>query len=169
MANEYNRNIVKKNWYALYTKPRAEKLVHQRLHEMAVENYLPLHRAPRIWSDRVKFVDKPLFSSYIFVRCREFDLHSLLYINGVARIVFYCDKPAIVQQKEIDAIRLFLELAANHELCVGEEVEILSGAMKHVCGKIKRIKKHYLLLTIEQIGATVCVNLSNIAHVNRIK
>ena len=160
---------MKNNWFALYTKPRAEKKVNERLQAMGVECYLPLHRAPHIWSDRVKLVDKPLFSSYIFVQCIESKLLSFLHVYGVLRIVYYCGRPAVVRQKEIDAIRSFLEQAANHELCVGEEVEILSGALKRVSGKIQKIKKKYLLLTIEQIGATVCVDLSNVALLNRLK
>ena len=161
--------MVKNNWYALYTKPRAEKKVAERLQAMGVACYLPLHRTPRVWSDRIKLIDKPLFSSYIFVQCRESQLFSFLNVYGVVRIVFNCNRPAVVRQKEIDAIRLFLEQAANHELCVGEEVEILSGALKRVSGKIQKIKKKYLMLTIEQIGATVCVDLSNVAHINRLK
>ena len=159
----------KTNWYALYTKPRAEKQVNDRLQASAVESYLPLHQTPRVWSDRVKNVDKPLFSSYIFVRCSETELHPLLHVDGVIRIVYYCGKPAVIRQKEIEAIRLFLERAANRELCVGEEVEILCGALKRVSGEILKIKKHHLFLIIKQIGATVCVNLANIAPVNRIK
>ena len=160
---------MKNNWYALYTKPRAEKKVEERLQAIGVECYLPLHHAPHIWSDRVKLIDKPLFSSYIFVRCSESALHSLQYVYGVARIVCYCDRPAVVSSKEIDSIRLFLEQAANRKLCVGEEVEILSGSLKRISGIIEKIKKNYLVLTIEQIGATVCVNLSNVAHKNQIK
>ena len=157
---------MKNSWYALYTKPRAEKKVNERLQEKGVECYLPLHRAPCIWSDRVKLIDKPLFTSYIFVRCSEPELHALLHINGVLRVVYYCDRPAVIRQKEIDAILSFLEQAANRKLCVGEEVEILSGVLKRISGKIQKIKKNYLLLTIERIGATVCVNLSNVAYKN---
>jgi len=160
---------MKTDWYVLYTKPRAEKKVSERLQAMDVEHYLPLHRTPRVWSDRVKLVDKPLFSSYVFVRCREPELHPLLYVNGVIRMVYYCGKPAVIRPKEIDAIRLFLEQAANRKLCEGDEVEILSGALKNVSGKIRKIKKKYLVLSIEQIGITVCVNTSNVVHTNRIK
>jgi len=161
--------MAKTNWYALYTKPRTEKKVHERLQAMKVESYLPLHRTPCVWSDRVKMVDKPLFPSYLFVRCREPELRPLLNVFGVVRIVYYCGQPAVIPSKEITAIRAFLEQAANHELYVGEEVEILSGALKRISGKIRKIKKKYLMLYIEQIGATVCVDLSNVMHINHIK
>jgi transcription antitermination factor NusG len=159
----------KPQWYVLYTTPRAEKKVKERLDMMAITSYLPLHRTPRAWSDRVKMIEKPLFTSYIFVWCTDSKLRTLLSIHGVTRIVYYCGKPAVIRQNEIDAIRLFLEQAVDRPLCAGEEVEILTGALKHVSGEIRKVKKKYLMLHIQQLGATVCVNLSDVARVNRIR
>lgn len=165
MAN----NINNLNWYVLYTSPRAEKQVNERVAATGVESWLPLHRSPRVWSDRVKIIDVPLFNSYVFVRCKEHELYPLMKIYGVARIVFYNGKPAVIRQKEIDAIHDFLEQAANHQLLVGDEVEILAGAMKSISGKVRKIKKKYLILYLEQLGATVSVNLNDVASVKRIK
>jgi len=161
--------MVNTKWYVLYTQPRAEKKVQERLQALVEECYLPLHKAPHVWSDRIKMVEKPLFSSYIFVRCNVSELYSLLQVSGVVRVVYYCGKPAVIRPKEIDEIKSFLEKSANHELCIGDEVEILSGTFRHVSGKIRQIKKKYLSLTLAQIGITVSVNLANVAHINRIK
>ncbi|MDR0844283.1 MAG: UpxY family transcription antiterminator [Tannerella sp.] len=158
-----------KNWYVLYVSPRSEKKVKERLETMGVECYLPLHSSPSVWSDRVKMVDKPLFTSYIFVCCKEPELYPLIYVYGIIRIIYFCDKPAVIRQWEIDAIHDFLEQAMHRSLCVGDEVEILSGAMKRVSGKVQRIKKKYLVLYIEQLGATVAVNLDNVAWTDRIR
>lgn len=157
------------NWFVLYTAARAEKQVKARIDALGIECWLPLHHCPRVWSDRVKMVDVPLFNSYLFVRCTDPVLRDLIRVYGVARIVYYNGRPAIVRQKEIDAIKEFLEQASSHELCAGEEVEILCGAMKHVSGKIKKIKKNHLVLYLEQLGATVCVKLDDVARINRIK
>ena len=83
--------------------------------------------------------------------------------------LYYNGKPAVVRQKEIDAIQDFLDQASEHALCPGEEVEILCGAMKHVSGKVKKIKKNHLVLYLEQLGATVCVKLDDVARVDRLK
>ncbi|MCD7978529.1 MAG: UpxY family transcription antiterminator [Tannerellaceae bacterium] len=160
---------LKSNWYVLYTAPRAEKQVNDRLKAKGIEAWLPLHRSPRVWSDRIKIVEVPLFNSYLFVKCKEFELRDLLNIYGVIRTVYYNGKPAIIKEKEIEAIKEFLEQAANYPLCIGEEVEILTGSMKHVSGKVKKIKKNYLVLYLEQLGATVSVKLDDVARVNRIK
>jgi transcription antitermination factor NusG len=83
---------------------------------------------------------------------------SLLKVTGVVRVVFYNRHPAIVRQSEIDAVKRFLEEAKEKILCTGDEVEILTGALKTKLGTIVKIKKKYLLLHIEQLAATVCVN-----------
>jgi transcription antitermination factor NusG len=165
----YKQDPNNPNWYVLYTAARAEKQVNDRLMQQGVECWLPLHRSPHTWSDRVKMVDVPLFRSYIFVKCNELALYTLLNVYGVSRIVFYDGKPAIVRQKEIDAVKEFLEQAANRTLLEGDEVEILVGALKSVSGKVRKIKKKYLVLYLEQLGATVSVKLEEVAPVNRLK
>ena len=158
----------KKNWYVLYTSPRFEKRVKEQLEWNGTECYLPLHRCPRVWSDRVKLVDIPLFNSYIFVLCRPFEIMPLIRFRGVVRVVFYNGKPAIIHPSEIDAIKQFLEAAKEKVLCTGDEVEILTGSMRKRCGKIIKLKKKYALLHIEQLAATVCVNTESIAPVKRL-
>ena len=155
---------IKKNWYVLYTSPRFEKRVKERLERIGTECYLPLHRCPRVWSDRVKMVDVPLFSSYLFVYCKTFEVMPLIRINGVVRVVFYNGQPAIIRLSEIDAIKEFLDKAKEKALCTGDEVQILTGSMKKRNGKIVKIKKKYILLHIEQLAATVCINSECVAQ-----
>lgn len=161
--------VKQKNWYVLYTAARAEKQVLTRLQARGIEAWLPLHSTPRVWSDRIKMVDVPLFPSYLFVSCSEEELRGLIRVYGVAQIVFHNGRPAVVSAKEIEAIRHFLDEAANHVLCPGEDVEILCGALKHVSGKIRKIKKNYLILFLEQLNATVCVKIDEIAPVRSLK
>ena len=54
-------------WYVLYTKPRNEKKVAQRLSEAGYTVYCPLQKVRRQWSDRTKVVEEPLFTSYLFI------------------------------------------------------------------------------------------------------
>lgn len=161
--------MLKRSWFVLYTAPRAEKRVKERLETEGVECYLPLHRCPRVWSDRVKIVDMPLFSSYIFVKCKVHELLPLLRTNGVVKVVFYNEQPAVICQTEIDAIKRFIEEAKEKILCTGDEVEILTGMLRRRFGRIVKIKKKYIILHIEQLTATVCVNTENVASLNRLK
>ncbi|MDR2384771.1 MAG: UpxY family transcription antiterminator [Tannerella sp.] len=157
------------NWHVLYTRPRSEKRVHERIEKEGIECYLPLHRTQRAWSDRVKLVDIPLISSYVFVKCKEYEVINLLKINGVVKVVFNEGKPALIRETEIDAIKEFLKQAEGKTLVTGDEVEILVGSMKKRTGKIIKIKKKYIYLHIEQLSATVCININSITPLNRLK
>ena len=56
-----------KGWYLIYTRPRHEKKVFLQLTEMKVRSLLPTTKKLRTWHDRKKYIDEPLFPSYIFV------------------------------------------------------------------------------------------------------
>ena len=150
------------NWYVLYTSSRAEKQVEKYLKADGIEVYLPLHLTPRRWSDRVKMVEVPLFSSYIFVKTTDEVLHTLLKISGISRIVFYNGQPAVVREKEILSIKNFLEKASGKEceFVLNDEVQITSGLMKDVKGKVKKATKEHLILYLDQIGVTVQIKLN---------
>ncbi len=154
------------NWYLLYTASRAERQVEQRLKIEGVEVFLPMHLTPRKWSDRIKMVEVPLFTSYIFVRTIDEVLRSLVRINGVSRIVYYNGSPAIVRQKEIDNIIAFLEKAKGKEceFIESEEVRIACGPMKDVRGKIKKISGDKLVLYLQQIGVTVRIKTDQVVR-----
>lgn len=150
------------NWYVLYTSSRAEKQVEKYLKADGIEVYLPLHLTPRRWSDRVKMVEVPLFSSYIFVKTTDEVLHKLLKVSGISRIVFYNGQPATVREKEIQDIKDFLENASGKEceFVLNDEVQIASGPMKDVKGTVKKATKEHLILYLGQIGVTVQVKLN---------
>jgi len=55
-------------WFAIRTRPRWEKLVHQALEGKGYEAFLPLYKSRRRWCDRIKELEVPLFSGYLFCR-----------------------------------------------------------------------------------------------------
>ena len=72
-----------KQWIVVRSKPRSEKVVYKELVSKNIEAYLPLLKERRKWSDRKKWVEFPLFSSYLFARI---DIkNSILYLsyNGI--------------------------------------------------------------------------------------
>ncbi|MDR2498921.1 MAG: antitermination protein NusG [Tannerellaceae bacterium] len=155
-------------WYVLYTSAQAEKQVRLRLLRKGVECWLPIHRAPRVWSDRIKIVDQPLFRSYIFVRCSLSMLHTLTMVYGVSRVVMYGGVPAVLLQKDIDAINTFLQLAEKREIIIGDEVEVLAGPMKRVSGKVRRIRNGTVQLYIEQMGVMLQIPISQVGPTGKL-
>ena len=51
-----------KKWYAVYTRPKWEKKVAELLSRKRIENYCPLNKSIKQWSDRKKTIFEPLFT-----------------------------------------------------------------------------------------------------------
>lgn len=141
-------------WFVLYTTPRAEKQVEQRIVAEGTEVYLPLHLSPRKWTDRVKMVEVPLFSSYIFVKTHRAHLYNLVRLPGIARILYFQGEPAVLRDSEIDAIRRFLEIARGKACSfeVDEVVKVAIGPLAGSFGKIKTVKGKYVVLLLNKLG-----------------
>jgi transcription antitermination factor NusG len=97
-----------RKWLAVYSRPRWEKKVNQLLTEKGFESYCPLNKVRRKWSDRVKVVEEPLFKSYVFVKVKEEDRTAVRMTSGVINFVYWDGKPAVIKEREINAIKRFL-------------------------------------------------------------
>lgn len=152
------------NWYVLYTAPRAELQVEQRLRSLGVETYLPLQKKARQWSDRVKLLEVPLFTSYVFVYTSDEVLRTLPVVDGVCRIVFFNQTPAQVSQCEIDALKTFCEQASlfHCSLLTNDEVAVVCGPLKNTRGRVVRSVRNKLILKIEQLGVYLCLDKNQV-------
>src|SRR3974390_385937 len=92
-------------WYALQTRARHEKAVASYLRLQGIEEFLPLYKSRREWSDRVRVVELPLFGGYIFCRLDPKSIVSVLNTPGVIHVLSYGTEPAAVPDGEIEAIR----------------------------------------------------------------
>lgn len=157
------------HWYAVYTKARSEKKVGEIMEREGIEHYCPLKKEVKQWSDRKKLVYTPVFPSYVFVRCRPSERQEVLNIPGVMNYVFWLGKPAVIRNKEIEGIRLFLEKGsdlevANLEVKSGELVNITSGAFKGFKGIVLEHNRQRVVLQIESLGIELRANI----HKNKI-
>ena len=76
-----------KNWIVVRSKPRSEKIAYAQLLEKGIEAYLPLLKERRRWSDRKKWVEFPLFSSYLFANIEVKKSIFVLQTQGVSSLV----------------------------------------------------------------------------------
>jgi|ERR1700733_4970305 len=146
-----------KKWYTVYTKPRWEKKVYGLLTERDIEAYCPLNRVRKKWSDRVKWVEEPLFRSYVFVRIRDEEQTRIRMVNGVVNFVYWLGKPAIVRDKEIEIIRKFLDeydevQAVPLEIRTDAKVRIQRGALMDKEAKVVKVFNNKVQVIVESIG-----------------
>lgn len=153
-------------WFALYTKARAEKKVHEELQQKGIEVYLPLRKELRQWSDRKKWIETPVISSYIFVNIPKNDYRRVFEAKGVVSYVSRKGKAVVIPKREIEAMRRAVEsnLTLNVELSAirkGQRITITSGPLKGITGEVLDFQgDKKLLLRISHIGYTLVVNLN---------
>jgi transcription antitermination factor NusG len=147
----------RKNWYVVYTKPRWEKKVYTLLTDKNIEAYCPLNRVRRKWSDRIKWVEEPLFKSYVFVKVVSEELTGVRMISGVVNFVYWLGKPAVVKNKEIEIIRKFLNdydevWTEPIELQKDARVVITRGAFMDKEARVVKVTHNKVRVLIESVG-----------------
>jgi transcription antitermination factor NusG len=163
----------KSNWYALYTKPRCEKKVHATLLSGNVESYCPLTRMKKKWSDRYKWVEEPLFKSYVFVKLKDSEKYAVRMTEGVVNFVYWLGKPAVIREEDIITIKKFLKeyvdvKAEPVSIAPDQRVKVTGGALMDQTGKVIRAGKNKVFVMLESIGYKLVAEL-DIQNVEPIK
>ena len=157
-----------RKWLAVYTRPRWEKKVNQLLTEKGLESYCPLNKVRRKWSDRVKVVEEPLFKSYVFVKVTDSDRTAVRMTNGAINFVYWDGKPAVIKEKEITAIKRFLDEYENvearpNQLKVNQRVRITNGSLMDQEGKVLDVRHKTARVAIDSLGYIL------VAYIERTK
>ena len=116
-----------KKWFVIYTKPRNEIKVSQRLSVLGIENYTPTRMEIRQWSDRKKKIAVALLPSMVLVNLNEKEVNKVFEVAGVVRYLFENQKRAEVSNEEVLAMKYYLENTYHsnkEELAVGETVKV---------------------------------------------
>jgi transcription antitermination factor NusG len=129
------------------------------------EEFLPLYRARRKWSDRLKSVDLPLFPGYIFCRFNASARTGILSTPGVVDIVGFGDQHASIDEGEIEALQRVCEQQLSCEPCdhvvAGETVRIDDGPLAGLEGKVVEVKKSLrLVLSVTLLKRSVLVEIN---------
>ena len=157
-----------KKWLAIYSRPRWEKKVNQLLLEKGFESYCPLNKVRRKWSDRVKIVEEPLFKSYVFVKVNGDGRTAVRMTPGVINFVYWEGKPAVIREKEINAIKRFLNEYENVEvqpmnLQVHQRVKITTGPLMDQEGEVLSLQRKAVKVAIDSLGYVL------VAYIDRTK
>ncbi len=151
------------NWYAVYTKPRWEKKVFSLLSEEGMIAYCPLQKVQRQWSDRVKIIHEPLFTSYVFVKTAPAQMSRVRMISGVVNFVYWNGSPAIIRQEEVDTIRRFLKdyqfVRVDTILRPSQRIRINNGVLMDNEGVITRSEKNKVQVYLDSLGFRLTADL----------
>lgn len=155
----------RKRWLALYTRPRFEKKILKALEEQNIECYLPLIKTLRQWSDRRKWVEVPLFSSYVFVNVSVSEHLVVLNTPGSVRFVAFEGSAVEIPVKQIESIKWVLSTNIEAEpleekIPEGSRVEVIKGPLMGLNAELTRYNnKNIIILRIEQLDKSIEVKI----------
>ena len=142
--------------------------------ENGIENYCPINKVTRQWSDRKKIVMEPVFKGYVFVRLEEEKKWEVKNISGILNFVYWLGKPAVIKDKEIEAIKRFLNdhdevQVLKDELHINDRITIQNGILMDKEAKVIKVLNNKVQVVIESLGCRLVALLrkSNITIVER--
>lgn len=150
---------MKRNWYAVYTKPQREKKVSSILTKRGIENYCPINKV-RAQSNNKKSVSEPLFASHVFVHVAESEMLSLKNIPDMINFVYWRSRPAIITKEEIEAVK---QLTSNYQdiklektfVNMNEMVRIIDEPVISFKDNAVMVKYQTLKIMLPSLGYTI--------------
>lgn len=149
-------SLFRPGWYLLYTRPQHEKKVSARLEEIKIEHYLPTRKVLRTWHDRRRYVDEPLFPSYIFIHLKDMqNYYCGMDTEGALCYVKTGKEVASVRESVINNIKLAAGQPNDVEISSrrfepGQKMVINQGALTGLsCELVQYENKQKLLIRVE--------------------
>ena len=163
----YNESELKR-WFVLQTKPRKEKVVLQQIEQKKIEVYSPFIEKIRIWSDRKKKIQVPLFSGYVFIHGNESErIKAITDTIGAMKYIYFQKRPAVVNDREIEIIKQALlspEKISIEEKRIkkGDLIIVSHGLFKGMKGYVNEFRgKYKLTVNLEELSYSFNIILNS--------
>jgi len=157
-------------WFAVYTNYKREKIAAKQLSQQNIQVYLPLLLVTKKYVRKVKKLELPLISNYLFVKISKKEYTKVLQCTHVLSFIKFSKNLISIPNYEIEIIRRVLGtqevLSIDNNFQKGDEVEVIGGEMTGLKGVfIKKENNQYLSVQLSNIG--VAINISIATHLLR--
>ncbi|GGB14552.1 transcription antitermination protein RfaH [Puia dinghuensis] len=150
----------------IYTKPRHEKKVHNQLTDFRITSFLPSKKVLRTWCDRRRYVEEPLFPSYVFIYLNDRQTYTRsLDMQGSLSYVRLGKEIARVSDAEVNNIRLATIQRSDITVSdgffeTGRKVVISRGALKGLsCEIVEYDHKKKLLVRVSLLQRNILISI----------
>jgi transcription antitermination factor NusG len=153
-------------WYPVYTNPRSEKKTADTLKKIGIQVYLPVQKTLKQWSDRKKWVEEPLFKSYLFVYISNKEYDTVIQTYGVVRFIYFSRQIAHIPDKQIQMLQDYLSGQADPEITFdqfekGQKVKIIAGKLKGYEAELISWKQQQrVILRLDALGQSLILNIN---------
>ena len=163
MAEQENNQAM---WYVVHTYSGYENKVatnlmtiveNRRLQDLIHEVRVPVEKAVEVKNGQEREVEHKLFPGYVLVKMVMTDESWYIVRNcrGVTGFVgSSVSKPVPLSQSEVDALGMDTDAQITVDYEVGDQVEILAGALKGMIGMVSTIDidKNLVKVTVSMFG-----------------
>jgi transcription antitermination factor NusG len=151
-------------WFAIRTRAKHEKVAATILANKGFEQYLPVYRRRRRWSDRIVESDQPLFPGYLFCRFDPKKRLPILTTPNVVSIIGFASAPAPVPDSEIEAVQAILRSGLATEPCPflreGQPIRVRRGALEGLEGiLIKKKSEWRMVVSVTMLHRSLSVEI----------
>ncbi len=160
---------MKKNWYAVYTRPKCEKKVAASLSKKKIESYCPLYGATDQQSkERKKNSLETLFPSYVFVNITEEEMSFVKKQSDIINFVYWLGRPVNISDIEIESIQQFLNEYFTVQL---EKTAVSKNNLVRIVtkeptksqdGNIFTLKRSTVKVTLPSLGYVLVATSDNV-------
>jgi transcription antitermination factor NusG len=161
MTTDIGENHVATFWCAIQVAPQHEMAVSKILSNKGYDHFTPTYRLKRQWSDRVKYLERPLFPGYVFCRIQKGVAGPIYTTPGVMRIVSCGGSISAIEEDEIDNLKKAVDSGRPLSpscWAVGQKVRITQGPLAGVTGTLRCVANGYqLVLSIDLLMKAVSV------------
>ena len=149
---------VEKKWFAIYTRYKREKIVQKQLTEKGVEAYIPLSTHKRVYTRKIKIIELPLISCYVFVKILQSEYLTVASTHDVVKFVKFSHELLAIPEREIKILKAITGQKIEIEAValkpeIGDEIEICFGSLYGLKGKlIDHHNDKNVVIELEQMG-----------------
>jgi transcription antitermination factor NusG len=151
-------------WFALQVRTRWESSTALLLSGKGYQTLLPTFKTKKRWNGRLREVDAPLFTGYVFCQFDAQKRLPILVTPGVVAIVGRGKVPLPVDDAEIAAIQAVASSGYRAEpwpfLELGQKVRIESDALQGLEGILINFKgNHRIVLSVSLLRRSVALEI----------
>lgn len=170
-------NVDSPAWFALKVFYSKAPQVQDDFRKAGHDSYLPKMVVETFDHGQLKYAEKPIVASLLFVHCTEAELLNYKHTHDTV-LLYYTDpaavdkkRPGRIPDREMDIFRIATSIASTdpgamylgsdtERLCTGDRVRVTEGLYKGAEGYVKRIRHARKVLVA--IKGVAVVALSNI-------
>jgi transcription antitermination factor NusG len=153
-------------WFALRVRSRCEKLISKDLAGRGYQVCSASAPQRRVWADRVRTVEMPMFPGYIFARLSPGQGRDVLRAPGVVSIVGFGGRYCPVEDAEIEAVRMVVASGVDvlpESLRPGTQVRVCHGSLKGLEGVLIEVKnQRRLVVSVNLLQRAVAIEINDL-------